>query len=66
MSTIRIDNGLKHCNREMQKYLLEQGIKVENTAPYTPEQNGAAERDNRTAVECARTILLASELPFCL
>lgn len=32
------------------------------TAPYTPEQNGVAERKNRTVVEMARSLLLAKGL----
>ncbi|GJZ87224.1 retrovirus-related pol polyprotein from transposon TNT 1-94 [Tanacetum coccineum] len=30
------------------------------SSPYTPEQNGAAERKNRTLIEAARTMLLGS------
>lgn len=30
--------------------------------PYNPEQNGAAERENRTVMESVRTILHASNL----
>ncbi|GFT48403.1 integrase catalytic domain-containing protein [Trichonephila clavipes] len=32
--------------------------------PYTPQQNGAAERENRTIVECARSIIYAANLPL--
>lgn len=42
------------------------GINLETTAPYTPEQNGRAERDNRTLVESARAMLHAKNLPICL
>jgi hypothetical protein len=31
--------------------------------PYIPEQNGAAEQENRTFVESARSMLHASGLP---
>jgi len=37
----------------MKKYLELKGIEHEMTAPFTPEQNGKAERDNRTIIECA-------------
>ena len=47
----------------MAAYLEEKGIVMENTAPYTPQQNGKAERANRTIFECARTMLRAKELP---
>lgn len=63
MKTLRADNGLEYCNEKMRKYLTEKGIVMENTAPYNPQQNGRAERDNRTIVECARTMLQAKKLP---
>lgn len=33
------------------------------SAPFTPQQNGFIERDNRTIVKCMRTMLLARSLP---
>jgi hypothetical protein len=33
------------------------------TPPYKPQKNGAAERENRTIVEAARSMLLSSKLP---
>ena len=39
------------------------GIRHELTIPKTPEQNGAAERLNRTLVEKTRTMLLDAKLP---
>lgn len=63
MKILRSDNGLEFRNRSMDSYLAERGIKKQNTAPYTPQQNGKAERENRTIVESARTMLLAKGLP---
>ena len=37
--------------------IFEAGIKRETTTPYTPEQNGVAERKNRTIVEVVRAML---------
>lgn len=45
---------------------MSRGIKREMTAPYTPEQNRKAERDNRTIVESARTMIHAKGLPLYL
>ena len=42
----------------MQKY----GIKKEITANYTPQQNGVAERKNRTFVEMARSMMKEKSL----
>lgn len=46
----------------LQDNLDEQGIEWEYSAPYTPQQNGVAERLNRTLLETARTILQHSGL----
>jgi hypothetical protein len=40
-----------------------QGMQMECTVPYTPKQNGIAERLNRTIVDKARCMLLSSNLP---
>ena len=63
MMVLRSDNGKEYCNASLQDYMKENGIKFEPSAPYTPEQNGKAERCNQTIIECARTMLLASDLP---
>ena len=62
MKTLRADNRGEYCNKQMRSYMRFRGIQHETTAPYTPEQNGRAERDNRTIVECARTMLHAKQL----
>lgn len=63
MRVLRSDNGREFKNATMDKYLDSRGIRREYTAPYTPEQNGKAERDNRTIVESARTMMNAKGLP---
>jgi transposase InsO family protein len=51
------DNGTKFKNTQVEDFLLEEGIKHEFLAPYTPQQNGVAKRKNRTLIEMARTML---------
>jgi len=63
IKALRADNGGEYVNESVKSYLNKFGITMENTAPYTPEQNGKAERENRTIVECARTMLHAKNLP---
>ena len=58
MKTLRSDNGRDFCNKEMDEYLKKYGIQQETTTAYNPEQNGKAERDNRTIVDSARTMIL--------
>ncbi|KAE9064489.1 hypothetical protein PF005_g30783 [Phytophthora fragariae] len=54
---IRSDNGGEYTGRLLKEYLSKQGIRHEKTVPYTPQQNGLAERMNRSLVEMARCIL---------
>ncbi|KAJ0621134.1 putative RNA-directed DNA polymerase [Helianthus annuus] len=61
---IRSDNGTKFKNNKMEEFCEEQGILHEFSAPYTPQQNGVAERKNRTLSETARTMLADSKLPI--
>ena len=63
VKTLRTDNGLEFKNQHIKNLLEEHGIQQEFTVAYTPQQNGRAERDNRTIVECARTLLHAKKLP---
>ena len=43
--------------------MIQEGIKQELTTPHTPQQNGAAERLNRTLTEGVCSILADSKLP---
>lgn len=60
--SLRLDNGREYINEQMKHYTISQGIQLETTAPYTPEQNGCSERHNRTLIEMARTMLQAKGL----
>jgi transposase InsO family protein len=54
---IRSDNGTEFKNTQVEDFLDEEGIKHEFLAPYTPQQNGVANRKNGTLIEMARNIL---------
>jgi transposase InsO family protein len=54
---IRSDNDTEFKNTQVEDFLDEEVIKHEFLAPYTPQQNGVAERKNRTLLEMARTML---------
>lgn len=64
MKTLHSDNGGEFCNKELDDYLEKHGIQQETTAPHKPEQHGKAERENRTIVESARTMIIAKNLPL--
>lgn len=59
----RSDNGLEFINKELKDMFSRRGITHQTTVTYTPEQNGKAERENRTLVEAARTMLHEKNLP---
>ena len=58
----RCDNGGEYISTEMQKHFESNGIQFEFTIRYTPQQNGLAERMNRTILEKARCMLLDSKV----
>ncbi|GJS45329.1 putative ribonuclease H-like domain-containing protein [Tanacetum coccineum] len=60
---IRCDNGTKFKNKEMNQFSEMKGIKREFRVARTPQQNGVAERKNKTLIEAARTMLADSKLP---
>lgn len=60
---LRTDNGGEYLSQEFEAYLKSRGIKHELTVPYSPEQNGVAERMNRTLVESARAMIAHAGLP---
>ncbi|GJT27160.1 putative ribonuclease H-like domain-containing protein, partial [Tanacetum coccineum] len=60
---IRSDNGTEFKNRYMLEFCGNKGIKQEYSNARTPQQNGVAERMNRTLIEAARTMLADSLLP---
>ena len=63
LRTLVSDRGSELTSRRTQEFLLENGISHEVSAPFTPEQNGLIERDNRTIAEAMRTMLIHKNLP---
>lgn len=62
--TLRTGNGLEFLNSEVAEMLRRSGIQHQRTVVYTPQQNGVAERENRTLVEVTRTMIHAKGLPL--
>ncbi len=50
IGTLRSDNGGEYLSEEFKQYLKTKEIHHELTVPHSPEQNGVAERMNRTLV----------------
>ncbi|GJZ47885.1 putative ribonuclease H-like domain-containing protein [Tanacetum coccineum] len=57
----RCDNEGEFKNREMDELCTKKGIKREFSNARTPQQNGVAERRNRTLIEAARTMVLVNK-----
>ncbi|GJQ97205.1 ribonuclease H-like domain-containing protein [Tanacetum coccineum] len=64
VKTIRCDHGTEFKNQLMNEFCAKKGIKREYSIARTPQQNGVAERKNRTLIEAARTMLADSLLPI--
>jgi len=60
---LRTDNGLEFCNHKFEEFCKEIGIVRHRTCAYTPQQNGVAERMNRTIMEKVRSMLSDSGMP---
>jgi transposase InsO family protein len=54
---IRSDNGTEFKNYTLNDFLSDEGIRHQYSSPYTPQQNGVAERKNQTLMDMERTML---------
>lgn len=54
---IRSDGGGEYVSRELREFYEAEGIKAQYTTPYSPQQNGVAERRNRYLQEMAICML---------
>ena len=57
LKILRSDNGGEYLSDKFRQYLDDSGIKHELTVAYTPQQNGVAERMNRTLLDLVRSML---------
>ncbi|GKC45466.1 retrovirus-related pol polyprotein from transposon TNT 1-94 [Tanacetum coccineum] len=58
---IRTDNDTEFVNLVLTEYYERVGIFHQKSVPRTPQQNGVVERQNRTLMEAARTMLIFSK-----
>lgn len=63
LKELRTDRGGEFTSHLFSVFCNEQGIKHYTTTPYTPQQNGVAERRNQTVVEMARCMLKSMNVP---
>ena len=60
--SLRTDNGTEFCNEHISKFLADKGVAHERSAAYVKQQNGMAERENRTLLDAALSMLFNSDL----
>lgn len=60
--TLRSDNGGEYMSKELMQWIANKGIVHQTSTAKTPEQNGVAERYNRTILESAKSMLHSSTL----
>jgi hypothetical protein len=58
IKSFQMDNGSEYINSEVETYLADNGIILQNLLPYEHESNGLTEHFNRTIVTKAPTILM--------
>ena len=63
LKILRSDNGGEYVSHKMKDFILEHGMLHQTTCPDTPQQNGVAERKNRTLLEIARALMFESHVP---
>ena len=61
---MRSDHGGEYLSAEFQQYLIDNGIISQFSTPSTPQQNGVAERRNRTLCNMVKSMLSYSTLPI--
>ena len=62
LKTVRTDSGGECVSADFERCLKKEGVRHELTVPKTPQQNGVAERINRTLVEAVRSMLADARL----
>lgn len=62
IKALRTDNGGEYLSRKFKAYLEEYGVTHQTTVAYTPQQNGVAERMNRTLIDLVRSMLQAESI----
>jgi len=64
VKVVRSGNGGEYTSNSFEQYLNELGIDHQTTVPYTSQQNGVAERTNRTIVERTIALMHSEQLPL--
>lgn len=63
VQTLRTDNGTEYTSQDYKSLMVRNQIRHEFSSPYSPHQNGTAERSWRSMFDMARCMLIESGLP---
>ena len=63
LKALRSENGGEYVKSEFINYCVDAGIQMQHSIPYTPQQNGVAERKNKSLKEMATCMMEANTLP---
>ena len=63
IKTLRTDRGGEYTSEIFKNFCMENGISRQLTMAYTPQQNGVAERRNRTLLDMVRSMMAHANLP---
>jgi transposase InsO family protein len=63
VKTVRTDNGKEYINNYLDGFFKSKGIQPQTTVPFTPQQNGKAERLNMTLLDKVRAMQADAGLP---
>ncbi|CAL8154967.1 unnamed protein product [Prunus armeniaca] len=61
---LRSDRGGEYTSTEFLQFCDEVGLERQLTVAYSPQQNGVAERKNRTIVEMSKAMMNEEKLPY--
>jgi transposase InsO family protein len=64
IKVLRSDNGGEYTSKGFSYFCIEARIKREYAVPYNPQQNGVAERKNRTIIEATKAMIHDQSLPM--
>ena len=63
LKVLRSDNGGEYVKYDFIQYCVDAGIHMQHSIPYTPQQNGVAERKNRSLKEMETCMMEAKNFP---
>ena len=64
IKALRTDRGREYLSEQFKVHCEEKGVIRQLTIPRTPQQNGVAERRNRTFLDMVRSMMVQANLPI--